>query len=161
MAKEIERKYLVKGDFKSYAYSQSHIVQGYISSVPERTVRIRIRDEKGYITIKGKSSEDGLVRFEWEKEISVNDATKLIKLCEPGVIDKIRYLVKAGIHVFEIDEFFGQNEGLVVAEIELATENEIFEKPEWLGNEVTGDKRYYNASLSVYPYKCWKQQDIF
>lgn len=153
MAQEIERKYLVNGEFKSLAYAKSHIVQGYISSIPERTVRIRIRDDKGYITIKGMSNKDGLSRYEWEKEISKEEALELIGLCEPGVIDKVRYLVKAGKHTYEVDVFGGDNKGLIIAEIELASEDEYFEKPDWLGKEVTGDLRYYNAWLSKNPYK--------
>lgn len=153
MAQEIERKYLVNGEFKSLAYAKSHIVQGYISSIPQRTVRIRIRDDKGYITIKGMSSKDGLSRYEWEKEIPKEEAFELIGLCEPGVIDKVRYLVKAGKHTYEVDVFGGDNEGLIIAEIELASEDEYFEKPDWLGKEVTGDLRYYNAWLSKNPYK--------
>lgn len=155
MAQEIERKYLVNGEFKSLAYAKSHIVQGYISSIPERTVRIRIRDDKGYITIKGMSSKDGLSRYEWEKEISKEEALELIGLCEPGVIDKVRYLVKAGKHTYEVDVFGGDNEGLIIAEIELASEDDYFEKPDWLGKEVTGDMHYYNAWLSKNPYKKW------
>lgn len=153
MAQEIERKYLVNGEFKSLAYAKSHIVQGYISSIPQRTVRIRIRDDKGYITIKGMSSKDGLSRYEWEKEIPKEEAFELIGLCEPGVIDKVRYLVKAGKHTYEVDVFGGDNKGLIIAEIELASEDEYFEKPDWLGKEVTGDLRYYNAWLSKNPYK--------
>ncbi len=155
MAQEIERKYLVNGEFKSLAYAKSHIVQGYISSIPERTVRIRIRDDKGYITIKGMSSKDGLSRYEWEKEIPKEEALELIGLCEPGVIDKVRYLVKVGKHTYEVDVFGGDNEGLIIAEIELASEDDYFEKPDWLGKEVTGDMHYYNAWLSKNPYKKW------
>lgn len=155
MAQEIERKYLVNGEFKSLAYAKSYIVQGYISSIPERTVRIRIRDDKGYITIKGMSSKDGLSRYEWEKEISKEEALELIGLCEPGVIDKVRYLVKAGKHTYEVDVFGGDNKGLIIAEIELASEDDYFEKPDWLGKEVTGDMHYYNAWLSKNPYKKW------
>lgn len=147
MPQEIERKFLVKGDFKSQAFQAVRITQGYLSSVPERTVRVRIRDRQGYLTIKGKSSASGLSRYEWEKEISYEDARELLALCEPGLIDKTRYLVRAGKHVFEVDEFYGANAGLVIAEIELSSEEENFEKPDWLGEEVTGDRRYYNATL--------------
>lgn len=156
MPQEIERKFLVSDDFKSQAFASERIVQGYLSSVPERTVRIRIRGDQGLLTIKGKSSETGVSRYEWEKEISCDEARELLTLCEPGIIDKIRYLVQVGKHVFEVDEFYGENEGLVIAEIELSHEDELFDKPEWLGEEVTGDIRYYNAHLTQFPYKTWK-----
>ena len=153
---EIERKFLVTSDtFKAEAYAQNRIKQGYLSSVPERTVRVRIKGSKGFLTIKGISSQSGLSRFEWEKEIPVDEATALLKLCEKGVIDKTRFEVKKGNHVFEIDEFYGENEGLIMAEIELQSETESFEKPSWLGEEVTNDPRYYNSYLSNNPYKNW------
>lgn len=155
MSQEIERKFLVEGEFRSQAFKAERITQGYLSSVAERTVRIRIKGEQGFITIKGKSSGDGIVRYEWEKEITLADARELLELCEPGVIDKTRYLVRAGKHIFEVDEFYGENEGLVMAEIELGNENESFEKPDWLGKEVTGDLRYYNAMLARKPYTSW------
>lgn len=156
MAQEIERKFLVKGEFKSLAYSQSHIVQGYISSAHGRTVRIRIRDEKGYLTIKGASNASGMSRYEWEKEIPFNEAQELMKLCEPGIIDKIRYLVKSGKHTFEVDEFYGENEGLILAEVELNSEDELYEKPSFIDKEVTGDIRYYNSNLMKHPFRTWK-----
>lgn len=156
MAQEIERKFLVVSDFKASAFKQTRITQGYLSSVPERTVRVRVKGEKGFITIKGIGSESGASRFEWEKEIPVAEVQELLKLCEPGVIDKTRYLVKAGEHTFEVDEFYGDNEGLTVAEVELASENEAFDKPAWLGEEVTGDVKYYNSMLMKNPYKNWK-----
>jgi len=156
MAKEIERKFLVKGDFKSAAKKETRIIQGYLSSVPERTVRVRIKGDKGFITIKGIGNESGASRFEWEKEIPVEEVKELLKICEPGIIDKTRYLVDVGNHTFEVDEFYGDNEGLVVAEVELKDENEVFEKPDWLGEEVTGDKKYYNSMLMKNPYKNWK-----
>lgn len=156
MAQEIERKFLVDGDFKPYSFKTIRIVQGYLSSVPERTVRIRVKETKGFLTVKGKTDDSGVSRYEWEKEIPVDEAKELLKLCEPGVIDKSRYLVKVGAHVFEVDEFYGENEGLVIAEIELKSGDEPFEKPEWLGKEVTGDACYYNASLIKSPYKSWK-----
>jgi adenylate cyclase len=156
MAQEIERKFLVKGEFKSEAYSQSHIVQGYISSARGRTVRVRIRDEKGYLTIKGASNASGTSRYEWEKEIPLNEARELMKLCEPGVIDKTRYLVKSGCHTFEVDEFYGENQGLILAEVELTSEDELFEKPQFIGEEVTGDRRYYNSTLMKQPFTTWK-----
>ena len=130
-------------------------MQGYICSARGRTVRIRIRDGKGYLTIKGASNASGTSRYEWEREIPLNEAEELMKICEPGVIDKTRYLVRSGKHVFEIDEFYGENEGLVVAEVELASEDEAFEKPGFIGQEVTGDIRYYNSQLMLHPYKSW------
>lgn len=153
---EIERKFLVRGQFKHLANSSYDIIQGYLSSVPERTVRVRIRGEKAFLTIKGISNESGLSRFEWEKEIEKEDALKLIKLCESGVIEKKRHLIPVGNHTYEVDEFYGDNAGLIIAEIELASEDEAFTKPDWLGKEVTGDDRYYNATLSRNPYKEWK-----
>lgn len=155
MSLEIERKFLVKGDFKSHAFASHHIIQGYLSSVPERNVRIRQFDNRAYLTVKGQSSKDGLSRYEWEKEIPADEAKELLLICEPGIIDKTRYLVEAGKHTYEIDEFHGNNEGLVVAEIELTYEDELFFRPEWLGEEVTGDKKYYNSQLTIHPYKSW------
>ena len=155
---EIERKFLVKSDnFKVVAFAKNQIAQGYLNSHPERTVRIRIKGESGFLTIKGKGNESGISRLEWETEIPLTEAKSLIKLCENGVIDKIRYEVKAGNHTFEVDEFFGDNEGLIVAEIELQSEDEAFEKPEWLSQEVTNDERYYNAFLSNHPYTTWEK----
>ncbi len=156
MGQEIERKFLVKGEYKSLAYSQSHIIQGYISSARGRTVRVRIRDEKGYLTIKGASNESGTSRYEWEKELPLEEAKELMKLCEPGMIDKTRYLVSFARHIFEVDEFYRENEGLVVAEVELRSEDEEFEKPSFLGQEVTGDVRYYNSQLMQHPFNSWK-----
>ncbi len=155
MAQEIERKFLVTGEFKSKAYSYSRITQGYICSEKERTVRIRIRGEQGYLTIKGISSQSGLSRYEWEKEISLKEAQELLLLCQPGVIDKMRYLVKAGNHIFEVDEFFGENEGLIMAEVELSSDEESFVHPDFLGEEVTGDIRYYNSQLMKHPFSTW------
>jgi len=155
MSQEIERKFLVKGEYKSHAIRSSRIVQGYLSSATGRTVRIRIKNNKGYITIKGKSNESGLSRYEWEKEIALNEAEELLQLCEPGVIDKIRYEIQVGEHTFEVDEFSGENSGLTLAEVELETEDETYSKPEWLGEEVTGDRRYYNSSLIKLPFKDW------
>jgi adenylate cyclase len=153
---EIERKFLVTSEaFKKEAFTQNRIAQGYLSSVPERTVRVRIKGNKGFLTIKGISNESGLSRFEWEKEIPVDEATALLKLCEKGLIDKTRFEVKMGQHIFEVDEFYGENEGLIVAEIELKSETENFESPNWLGKEVTNDDRYYNSYLSKNPYKNW------
>ena len=156
MAQEIERKFLVKGDYKPYVIKEAKIIQGFLSSVPERTVRVRITGDKGFLTIKGIGNASGVSRFEWEKEISEEDARSLLELCEPGIIDKTRFTVpEAGGLKFEVDEFYGDNEGLTVAEIELPAEDHPFEKPEWLGEEVTGDTRYYNAMLMKNPYKKW------
>jgi Uncharacterized protein conserved in bacteria len=159
MAFEIERKFLVKGDFKEHSFKSDRIVQGYLISETGRSVRIRIRGDKGYITIKGKGNASGTTRFEWEKEISVAEAEDLLKLADPGIIDKVRFLVKNtdGIHTWEVDEFHGENEGLTVAEIELGREDEAFDRPDWLGEEVTGDKKYYNSRLRVHPYKDWTE----
>lgn len=155
MAQEIERKFLVQGEFKSSAYASERIVQGYLSSVPERTVRVRALGDKGFLTIKGVADKEGVSRYEWEKEIPVSEALELMKLCEPGIIDKVRYFVKCGTHIFEVDEFQGENAGLIMAEVELRSAAEDFERPGWLGEEVTGDKRYYNAMLSKQPYAKW------
>ncbi|GAA3572700.1 CYTH domain-containing protein [Snuella lapsa] len=153
---EIERKFLVISDaFKSKALKKTRIIQGFLNTHKERTVRVRLKGEVGYITVKGISSADGLSRFEWEKEISQKDAELLFKLCEPGVIDKMRYEVKVGDHVFEVDEFYGDNEGLVVAEIELNAITDTFEKPVWLGEEVTGQVQYYNSQLIKQPFNTW------
>lgn len=155
MPQEIERKFLVDGEYKSKAYASSRIVQGYICSARGRTVRIRIRDDKGYLTIKGPADASGISRYEWEKEIPLDEARDLMKICELGAIDKTRYLVRSGRHVFEVDEFYGENEGLVIAEVELSSPDEPFEKPDFIGQEVTGDARYYNAQLMRHPYKDW------
>ena len=156
MAQEIERKFLVKSDaYKAEAFKETRITQGYLSSVPERTVRIRVKGDKGFITIKGIGNDSGASRYEWEKEIDANDVMELMKIAEPGVIDKTRYQVKKGAHVFEVDEFYGDNQGLVVAEIELENESDSFEKPEWLGQEVTGDVKYFNSMLMKNPFKNW------
>lgn len=155
MAQEIERKFLVTGDFKALAHKQTRITQGYLSSVPERTVRVRIKGDKGFITIKGIGSASGASRYEWEKEIPVKEVEELLTICEPGVIDKTRFLVQAGPHTYEVDEFYGDNLGLTVAEIELSDEEESFTKPSWLGNEVTGDPRYFNSMLMKNPFTKW------
>jgi len=157
MNKEIERKFLVKNnDFKKESFQESKIIQGFLSSYPERTVRIRVKDDKGFITVKGIGNASGTTRFEWEKEISLEDAIDLLKISEPGVIDKTRYHIKSGNHIFEVDEFQGENEGLIIAEVELSSELEAFKKPIWLGTEVTGEPKYYNAALNNNPYKNWK-----
>ncbi len=149
MALEIERKFLVTNlSFKENVLKRSEIIQGYLSSDPEKTVRIRFRDNTGFISIKGVINDSRLTRFEWEKEITADDAIELLKLCEPYIVHKIRYYVPYGNHIFEVDEFLGKNQGLILAEIELNCENETFEKPEWLGIEVTNDIRYYNSWLA-------------
>lgn len=158
MAMEIERKFLVNGDdYRRQAYASDRIKQGYICSGHGRTVRVRLRGDRGYLTIKGPSLDGGLSRYEFEKEISPEEAEQLFRLCEPGVIDKTRYLVKSpdGHHTFEVDEFYGDNEGLIMAEVELGSADEPFEKPDFIGVEVTGDRRYYNSQLRKNPYKNW------
>lgn len=153
---EIERKFLVLSEaFKLDSVRQNIIAQGYLSSVAERTVRIRIKNKQGFITIKGKSSENGLSRMEWEKEIALDEAQQLLSLCEKGVIEKIRYEVPVGNHIYEVDVFEGENFGLVIAEIELQSETEEFSVPDWIGKEVTNDTRYYNAYLSNNPFSGW------
>ena len=153
---EIERKFLVTSDaYKALAFAKNQIAQGYLNSNPERTVRVRIKGEKGFLTIKGKGNQSGMSRFEWEKEIPVAEAKALLDLCESGVISKMRFEVKVGQHVFEVDEFYGENSGLIIAEVELGSETESFEKPSWIGEEVTNDERFYNAFLSQNPYSKW------
>lgn len=159
MAQEIERKFLVTGDYRSLAASASHIAQGYICSARGRTVRVRLRDDRAYLTIKGPSADNGLSRYEWEKEIAPDDARELMKLCEGGVIDKTRYLVPCGTHTFEVDEFHGDNEGLVVAEVELRAPDEPFCRPPFLGREVTGQVRYYNSQLMQRPFRTWSEEE--
>lgn len=158
MAQEIERKFLVTGPFRGEARTKTRIVQGYLSSVPERAVRVRIQGEQGALTIKGIGSASGASRYEWEKEIPLEEAEGLLALCEPGKIEKIRYLVPVGDHTFEVDEFHGENAGLVIAELELESEEEPFARPGWLGKEVTGEARYYNAMLMKHPYTRWKEE---
>ena len=154
---EIERKFIVLSEaYKKETLKSYRIVQGFLNSDPQRVVRIRIKGDKGFITVKGKSDVTGLSRFEWEKEISVSEAEELMKLCEKGIIDKIRYEVVFAGKLFEIDEFFGENKGLVVAEIELQDKLETFERPTWLGEEVTGKQEYYNSNLIKNPYSNWK-----
>ena len=159
MALEIERKFLVVNEsYRTEAFRSDRIVQGYLCRQNGNSVRIRIRDNKGYLTIKGPSFDGGLSRYEWEREITVAEAEELLLLCGDAQIDKRRYLVKCGAHIYEVDEFYGDNLGLVVAEIELGDENESFERPSFLGKEVTGDKKYYNSHLTRYPYKCWDKE---
>ena len=157
---ETERKFLVVGEFKSLSYNATRIQQGYIASNNGRTVRVRIRGDKGYLTIKGPSGLKGITRYEFDTEIPLDDARELMEICEPGIIDKTRYLVKSpdGRHTWEIDEFYGDNEGLVLAEVELSHESEEFQKPEFIGKEVTGDRRFYNSHMRSYPFKLWKEE---
>ncbi len=153
---EIERKFLVKNDsFKRKAFQKKHIKQGFLNSDKERTVRVRIIDDKAFLTVKGKSNNAGTIRFEWEKEIPVLEAEQLMLLTEKTAIEKYRYYITEGNHTFEVDEFFGANAGLIIAEVELTTENEFFSKPAWLGKEVTGEIKYYNSSLSRSPFQFW------
>lgn len=153
---EIERKFLVLSDaYKKEAGAKERMVQAYLNSDPRRTVRVRIKGEFGYLTIKGGSKDGGLSRFEWEIQISLEEADALLLLCEPGKIEKTRFLVKSGEHTFEVDEFYGDNQGLVIAEIELSHKEEAFKKPHWLGEELTGNKKYYNSALIRKPYKEW------
>jgi CYTH domain-containing protein len=153
---EIERKFLLVSDaYKKVAFKKTRITQGFLSTDPQRTVRVRIKGTQGFLTIKGESNSTGTSRFEWEKEIDLKEAKELLNICVKGVIDKIRYEVKSNLHTYEIDEFFGENKGLVVAEIELNSEHESFEKPKWLGDEVTGQNKYYNSQLSNLPFTKW------
>jgi CYTH domain-containing protein len=155
-ALEIERKFLVVGDaYKRQAYASSYIKQGYICSERGRTVRVRLRGDCGYLTIKGPSTDNGLSRYEFEKEITLDEARELFKLCEPGIVEKTRYLVRSGNHTFEVDEFHGDNEGLVMAEVELAAPDDPIVKPDFIGQEVTGDRRYYNSQLRQHPFTTW------
>jgi len=156
MNKEIERKFLVKGDFKNLAIKSYQIAQGFLSTVPERTVRVRIKEKQGFITVKGIGNASGITRFEWEKEISVEEANSLLAICEPTIITKTRYIIPANNNLFfEVDEFLGRNVGLLIAEIELPEETTFFEKPKWLGSEVTGESKYYNSALSKKPFSKW------
>ena len=155
MAVEVERKFLVKADYKYLAEDSVQILQGYLSTVPERSVRVRIKGEKGYITVKGIGNESGISRLEWEYEIPVSDANELLGICETGIIRKKRYSIDYKGHTFEVDEFYGENEDLVVAELELSSEDEAFDKPSWLGREITGETKYYNLMLIRHPYKDW------
>lgn len=153
---EIERKFLVTSNaFKEQAFAKNKIAQGYLNSDPERTVRIRIKGESGFLTIKGKGNATGTTRMEWETELPLAEARPLLAICEKGNVEKIRYEIEYGNHVFEVDEFLGDNQGLIVAEIELRSEDEAFERPSWLGIEVTNDNRYYNSYLSKNPFKDW------
>lgn len=156
---EIERKFLIVSEaFKQQAFKKTRIIQGFLNTHKDRTVRVRLKGDEGFLTIKGKSTKNGLSRFEWEKEISKTDAEALLQLCEKGIIDKTRYEVKVGNHIFEVDEFSVDNEGLIIAEIELNSEDEKFIKPDWLGEEITGQVQYYNSQLSKLPFNTWEQK---
>lgn len=155
---EIERKYLVKDEsYKRVAVAVRHLCQGYLSVEKDCTIRVRISDDKAYLTIKSSNKADSIGHFEWEKELEVSDARQLISLCKSGMIEKERYIVPLGELNIEVDVFHGQSEGLVIAEIELPTEDyQLPTLPDFIGEEVTSDKRYYNAYLSMHPYKDWK-----
>lgn len=156
MSLEIERKFLVKDNsFIQKSYQKNHIKQGFLNSNKNRVVRVRILDDTSFLTIKGMTKSNGTTRYEWEKEISLKEGKELILLCEKHIIEKHRYLVKNNNHTFEVDVFLGDNAGLVIAEIELNFEDEKFEKPDWLGEEVTGQEKYYNSNLSKTPYDKW------
>lgn len=154
---EIERKYLVNSrDYRSLAFSKSHIVQGFLNTHPDRVVRIRIADDKAFLTVKGRSNTAGTSRFEWEKKIQIHEAKLLLELCEKEILEKIRYYIRIGAHIIEVDEFLGSNKGLVIAEIEIEKEDDNIKVPSWVGLEVTGDIKYYNSQLSKCPFKEWK-----
>jgi len=157
MAIEIERKFLVSGDFYSQAKKHFNITQGYLSLDKERTIRIRIQNKKAFLTIKGKSNKEGITRFEWEKEISLSEGEALLKLAIGSCIEKVRYHIPIGKHLFEVDVFSGENKGLIIAEIELNSESESFIKPQWLGKEVSDDNRYYNSNLVLNPFSKWQK----
>lgn len=157
MGFEIERKFLVKGSFKEHAFRKFRIKQGYLALSGVNVVRIRVKDYKGFLTVKTPLEENSIKRNEWEYEIPVSDAEEMLLLCEESIIDKMRYLIRVNEHVFEVDEFYGENEGLFIAEVELEDENEVFEKPDWLGEEVTGNVRYYNSFLSIHPFSGWSE----
>lgn len=153
---EIERKFLVKSEaFKIEASASTSISQGFLNADKARTVRVRLTDDKAFLTIKGETSSSGMSRLEWETEIPVEDAKTLLTLCEPGVIEKRRYYIQHGEHTFEVDEFYGENQGLIIAEVELQTEQDVIQRPDWLGSEVTGEVKYYNAMLSKHPFSKW------
>ncbi|MCX6307585.1 MAG: CYTH domain-containing protein [Bacteroidia bacterium] len=160
MPLEIERKFLVVGEFRNLAFRKSRIRQGYLASGKGATVRIRTKGDNGYITVKGKTNEAGITRYEWEKNISLQDAEELLRLCTEGYIDKFRYEIKVGQHVFEVDEFLGENEGLIIAEVELGSEMETYIRPSWLGDEVTGIRKYYNSQLVQHPFSKWKEPSM-
>lgn len=155
MNNEIERKFLIRGPYEGEVKSVSNIVQGYLSLGPNCIVRVRISNDTGYITIKGPSSNQNTTRREWEKEIPAAEAEQLLDFCTGSLVEKVRYCIEYSKKVFEVDVFKGKNEGLCVAEIELVSPDESFEKPIWIGEEVTSDRRYSNAYLSLHPYCEW------
>ncbi len=159
MNTEIERKFLVKNiDFIKDSYKKHNIKQGFLNSNKNRVVRVRIQNEKSFLTIKGPSNATGTTRFEWETEIPLHEGLQLFSLCEENRIEKVRYLVKQDTHIFEVDVFSGKNKGLIIAEIELESELEVFEKPSWIGEEVTGISMYYNTELSKNPFENWQKK---
>ena len=158
MAEEIERKYMVVGEYKHLAHSSIHMTQGYIAS-GRRTVRVRIADKQAWLTIKGPSRDGGLSRYEWEKTIDPHEALELMALAEGGVIEKMRHLVEYEGHTFEVDEFMGDNQGLVIAEVELHNAEEQVALPHWIGRELTGEKRFYNSHLRAHPYREWSDEE--
>ena len=147
MGKEIERKFLVKGKFRHLSVREINVIQTYLSIDDTKTVRLRVADDKAYLTVKGRAQENSITRSEWDIPVSVEDALEMMKLCLPGKIIKTRYLIPHGKHTYEVDVFHDKNEGLIIAELELESENDNFEKPGWLGEEVTGRPEYYNANL--------------
>jgi CYTH domain-containing protein len=156
MAFEIERKFLVKGEFKHLALSSNYIVQGYLFADKSKSIRVRLRGDKGYITIKSTIENSTITRNEWEYEIPAPQVNEMLRICGSGIIEKTRYIVQYKNLLVEVDEFYGDNEGLVIAEIELAYEHQMFEKPDFLGDDVTDDPRYLNSELSKHPYCEWK-----
>lgn len=157
MGYEIERKFLVKGDYKSQSFKSLPIKQGYLALAGTHVVRIRVKGEKAFLTVKSSMEGGSFARREWEYEVPKADAEEMLQMCDEGIVEKTRHLVNVGSHLFEVDEFFGENEGLLIAEVELRSEDEPFEKPDWLGEEVTGNVRYYNSFLSMHPYKEWAE----
>ncbi len=155
MGVEIERKFLVNENWKKdFQDLKGKIIkQGYLNQDPERTVRVRIKGDQGFLTIKGKN--DNISRVEFEYEIPLSDANSLLNLCEHSIIEKVRYEIKIENHIWEVDVFEGDNNGLIVAEIELNQENESFKVPNWVGLEVSLEDRYYNSNLSILPFKKW------
>ena len=153
MAQEIERKFLVTGDFGKHVVRSSRMIQGYLCADVERSVRVRISGGQGFLTIKGAVGESGWSRYEFEQAIPQTDVEELLTLCLPGVIDKVRHWIPAGDHMWEVDVFHGENEGLIIAEIELTSEDDVFDLPDWIGDEVTGNPKYYNAMLAKHPWR--------
>ena len=155
---EIERKFLVRSEaYKVQASTQTTMAQGFLNTHPERTVRVRIVGDKGFLTVKGASNASGVSRFEWEHQIPHGEAVNLIDLCEGSIVQKIRYRVNFQGHIFEVDEFLGENVGLTVAELELEHEDQRYGRPSWLGKEITGQTKYYNSQLALKPFSLWKK----